>query len=129
MSKIIRDCSGFTSPSSVIGPENSRFPQPIRCKTKTNVDLVSRVFPRFRRFACLRLSSHWLFRVFSFLLIGRCYHALKYILNSLQELGDLLLELQCAKQDGGLTGLKILDEPAFLKPLRVKIPSDLQKVT
>ena len=46
--------------------------------------------------------------------------------KGLQELGDLLLELQCAKQDGGLTGLKILDEPAFLKPLRAKIPSDLQ---
>ena len=46
--------------------------------------------------------------------------------KGLQELGDLLLELQCAKQDGGLTGLKILDEPAFLKPLLVKLPGDLQ---
>ncbi|PFX28554.1 hypothetical protein AWC38_SpisGene6700 [Stylophora pistillata] len=46
--------------------------------------------------------------------------------KGLQELGDLLLELQCAKQDGGLTGLKILDEPAFLKPLLAEIPSDLQ---
>ena len=46
--------------------------------------------------------------------------------KGLQELGDLLLELQCAKQDGGLTGLKILDEPAFLKPLLVKLSADLQ---
>ena len=46
--------------------------------------------------------------------------------KGLQELGDLLLELQCAKQDGGLVGLKILDEPAFLKPLLVKLPEDLQ---
>ena len=46
--------------------------------------------------------------------------------KGLQELGDLLLELQCAKQDGGLVGLKILEEPAFLKHLLVKLPEDLQ---
>ena len=46
--------------------------------------------------------------------------------KGLQELGDLLLELQCAKEDGGLAGLKILDEPAFLKPVLVKLPQDLQ---
>ena len=46
--------------------------------------------------------------------------------KGLQELGDLLLELKCAKEDGGLTGLKILDEPAFLKPVLVKLPEDLQ---
>lgn len=46
--------------------------------------------------------------------------------KGLQELGDLLLELQCAKQDGGLTGLKILDEPAFFKPLLIELPIDLQ---
>lgn len=43
-----------------------------------------------------------------------------------QELGDFLLELQCAKQDWGLAGLKILDELAFLKPLLIKLPGDLQ---
>ena len=41
--------------------------------------------------------------------------------KGLQELRDLLLGLQCTKQDG-----KILDEPAFLKPLLVKLPEDLQ---
>ena len=46
--------------------------------------------------------------------------------KGLQELGDLLLELECAKSDGGLSGLKVLDEPAFLKPLLVKLPDDLQ---
>ena len=37
--------------------------------------------------------------------------------KGLQELG---LELQCAKEDGVLAGLKILDEPAFLKPVLIK---------
>ena len=46
--------------------------------------------------------------------------------KGLQELGDLLLELQCAKEDGGLADLKILDEPAFLKPVLVKLPEELQ---
>ena len=46
--------------------------------------------------------------------------------KGLQELGDLLLELQCAKEDGGLAGLKILDEPAFLKPVLAKLPEELQ---
>ena len=45
----------------------------------------------------------------------------------LQELGDLLLGLDCAKNDGGLSGLKVPDEPAFLKPLLVKLPDDLQE--
>ena len=45
--------------------------------------------------------------------------------KGLQELGDLLLELECAKNDGGLSGLKVLDEPAFLRPLLVKLPDDL----
>lgn len=46
--------------------------------------------------------------------------------KGLQELGDLLLELRCAKEEGGLAGLKILDEPAFLKPVLVKLPEELQ---
>ena len=40
--------------------------------------------------------------------------------------GDLLSELQCAKEDGGLAGHKILDEPAFLKLVLVKLPEELQ---
>ena len=46
--------------------------------------------------------------------------------KGLQQLGDLLLELQCTKEDGGLAGLKILDEPAFLKPVLIKLPEELQ---
>ena len=46
--------------------------------------------------------------------------------KQLQELGDLLLELQCAKEDGSLTGLKVLDEPAFLRPIMTKLPEDIQ---
>ena len=43
--------------------------QPIRCKTKTNHDLVARVFPRFGRFGCLYL----ILKVFlTFLLICPC---------------------------------------------------------
>ena len=47
-------------------------------------------------------------------------------IKGLQELGDLLLELQCAKEDGGLAALKILDEPAFLKPVLVNLTEELQ---
>ena len=46
--------------------------------------------------------------------------------KGLQELVDLLLELQCAKKDGSLAGLSILDEPALLKPVLVKLPEELQ---
>lgn len=46
--------------------------------------------------------------------------------KGLQESGDMLLELQCVKQDGGLKGFKILDTPTFLKPLLTKLPEDLQ---
>ena len=51
LSKVIRDCMGFALLRSVIGPENSRHSQPIRCKAKTNHDLISCVFPRFKQFA------------------------------------------------------------------------------
>ena len=34
--------------------------------------------------------------------------------KQLQEFGDLLLELQCAKNDGRIKGLQILEEPAYL---------------
>ena len=45
--------------------------------------------------------------------------------KGLQEQADPLLELQCAKRDGELTGLQIYDQPAFLKPLVIKLPEDL----
>ena len=46
--------------------------------------------------------------------------------KKLQELGDLLLELQCAKSDGLCTELKILDEPIYIKPIVAKLPGDIQ---
>ena len=46
--------------------------------------------------------------------------------KKLHELGDLLLELQCAKTDGGCPGLKILDEPTYIKPVVAKLPNDIQ---
>ena len=46
--------------------------------------------------------------------------------KQLQEFGDLLLELQCAKNDGGIKGLQILDAPAYLRPIVAKLPADLQ---
>ena len=41
--------------------------------------------------------------------------------KSLHDLGDLLLELQCAKRDGELKGLKILDKPSYLKLILTKL--------
>ena len=46
--------------------------------------------------------------------------------KKLQELGDLLLELECAKSDGSLQGLRVLDEPMYLRPVVVKLPGDVQ---
>jgi hypothetical protein len=46
--------------------------------------------------------------------------------KKLQELGDLLLELQCAKSDGGCPGLRILDEPPYIRPVVAKLPGDIQ---
>lgn len=46
--------------------------------------------------------------------------------KKLQEVGDLLLEQQCAKADSGLPGFRILDEPAYIKPVIVKLAGDIQ---
>ncbi len=46
--------------------------------------------------------------------------------KELQELGDILLELGCAKSDGRLQGLRVLDEPMYLKPVIAKLPGDIQ---
>ena len=54
VSKVIRHCIGFALFCSVIGLRNlPPLSQPIRCKTKTNRDLITRVFPRFRQFTCV----------------------------------------------------------------------------
>ena len=46
--------------------------------------------------------------------------------KKLQELGDLLLQLECAKSDGSLPGLRILDEAMYIKPVISKLPGDIQ---
>ena len=48
--------------------------QTVRRRTKTNHNLVSHVFPRFGQFGWFNfnISSRWLLKVSSFLLIGRC---------------------------------------------------------
>ena len=54
VSKVIRDCIGFALLCSVSGLENSRhLLSHIRYKTKTNRDLVTRVFPRLRPVTCV----------------------------------------------------------------------------
>ena len=37
-----------------------------------------------------------------------------------------MLELQCAKSDGSLPGLRILDEAMYIKPIITKLPGDVQ---
>ena len=37
-----------------------------------------------------------------------------------------MLELECAKNDGSLPGLRILDEAMYLKPIITKLPGDIQ---
>ena len=79
---LIPDCTSFTFLCFVIGPENSRCSlNQSKRKNQNNCDSVIRVFPRFRRFACLHfefslalsgtlLPYDWLYRVLSFLMIG-----------------------------------------------------------
>ena len=51
---------GFASLRSVIGPSS----QQIRCKTKTNHDLVARFFPHFKQFGCFISSSRLPLKIF-----------------------------------------------------------------
>ena len=58
VSKIIRNCFGFALLRSVIGLKKLAPPsQPIRCKTKTNLDTeVALVFPRLAPVTCICLE-------------------------------------------------------------------------
>ena len=47
---------------------------PIRCKTKTNHDLVAHVFPRFRQFCWFYFEFSLALRDIFLYLIGRCYY-------------------------------------------------------
>lgn len=46
--------------------------------------------------------------------------------HKLRELGDILLELECAKADGYLQGLAYLDTPRGVNPIVEKLPTSLQ---
>ncbi len=46
--------------------------------------------------------------------------------HKLRELGDILLELVCAKADGYLPGLAYLDTPRGVSPIVEKLPTNLQ---
>jgi len=47
--------------------------------------------------------------------------------HKLRELGDILLELECAKADGYLPGLAYLDTPRGVNPIVEKLPISLQE--
>lgn len=47
--------------------------------------------------------------------------------NRLRELGDLLMELQAAKEDGYLPGLDFLDTARGISPILEKLPHNLQE--
>ena len=53
VSKSIRDCFGCFTSLSDWPRKLAPISHPIRCKTKTNGDLVARVFPPLRQFTCL----------------------------------------------------------------------------
>ena len=53
----MRDCIGFALLHSMIGKKLTPISQPIRFKTKTNHDLVTRVFPRFGQFDWIYFES------------------------------------------------------------------------
>ena len=48
--------------------------------------------------------------------------------KNIQELADLLLELDCVKKDGVLSGFRVLDEPMYLKPNVAKLPRDMESI-
>ena len=91
VSKIIRECIGFALICSMIGLKNSATPSlAIRCITYTYHDSVTRAFPRFWRVAYFYFEFHWLFRVFSFLLIGFSYYWVVFGFNDTQSKSALL---------------------------------------
>ena len=69
VSKVIRESFGFSLFRYVIGPEKLfHFFYQSDSGTKTNHDLVARVFPRFRQFHCFYFEFSLALRVFFFLI-------------------------------------------------------------
>ena len=75
VAKVVWNFLGFALLRFLIGPELSPLFKPIRCKSKTKHNLVTRVYPCFPAlYAFLVVSSlsfHWLLGVFFFLPVGR----------------------------------------------------------
>ena len=67
--KVIRESFGFALFRYVIGPEKLfHFFYKSDSRTKTNHDLVARVFPRFRQFYCFYFEFSLALKVFFFLI-------------------------------------------------------------
>ena len=100
MSKVIRDCLGFSLIRSVVGPEILNQPDAKQNNHDSKAHVFPRfwvvclfsralssflVFPRFEQFACFALNSDWLFRVFSFSLIGRFNYVVLVLRHSIEK--------------------------------------------
>ena len=72
VSKSIRDCFGCFTSLSVWPRKLAPISHPIRCKTKTNGDLVAAFSRPYDNLLVLILRSYWLLKVLYFLLIGCC---------------------------------------------------------
>ena len=59
MSKVIQECSGFALFRYMIGPATRATSLTNQIQTKTNRDLVTCVFPCFRRFASFHFEFSW----------------------------------------------------------------------
>lgn len=69
MSKVTWDCISFDLRHSMIGSENSNHSLN---QSDAKLKSFTAWLPAFSRALVFILSSHWLFKVFSFLLIGSC---------------------------------------------------------
>ena len=73
VSKVLRGCIGFVLLRFGIGPENA--PHSLD-QSDTKLNPIKTLLPAFSRASggllVFTLSSHWLYRTFSILLIGRC---------------------------------------------------------
>ena len=70
--KVILSCFGFALLRSVIGLKKPPT-QPIRCKTKTNRDLVTRIFPRLAQVTCICFEFSLVFCFFVYVCCDLLY--------------------------------------------------------
>ena len=86
MPSAIRDCTSFGEICSVIGPEHSRHSvNQSDSKLKpipTGSPALSRASSSLLVFI---LNSDWLFRVFSFIMIGHCGHSIIGLRHSIEK--------------------------------------------